>query len=479
MRHFAIVDTYLKKKYKREAPQDAVDSIPQQKETPIPDLQINSVFRQRSSNHRGIAKYFLEFEIATQAILIIVVILAIGAYVLAPNTITGLFTLIKHPEESTAAITSAEQKLRQSVAKKVYANSVPINPDRIFSVPANDVTLVAPGIPKKEVYGFFPYWMLERQSQINLDSLTNIGLFGLDVDGQGNIMTATGDGQPNPGWKMWNDPSLSTLLSKARKKNIKVELTIKSFNNNDIESLIASNEAQKKFIANSIYLMQSKGLDGLNLDFEYTGTPDQKITDDFTRLIINLHTEMQRQTPGSTLTIDTYANAAAVRGLFDIEPLASLADNLIIMGYDIHTPSGEAGPIAPLEGQVSILGFLQSYLEKVSPDKLILAVPYYGYDWQSGTKDGQNAYMLSYAEIADMSKDKSIGWDENAKTPFFQYTEPATGQNRVVHFENVRSLGEKYDLVNAKNLKGVGIWALGYDGQNADLHNVLVEKFDK
>lgn len=477
MHHFQIIDRYLKKKYNREGQVDSVSQLPS--DTPIPDLKINSVFRRRSFNERGgFAKYLLEFDIATQAILIVVVLLAVGAYIFTPDIVTGIMTTMKNPQESTAAITAAEQKIRQSVAKKVYANSVPIDADRIFSVPASDITLIAPGTPKKEVYGFFPYWMLERQEQINFDALTTIALFGLDVDGQGNIITATGDGQSNPGWQMWNDPALSKVLSRAKRNNIDVELTLKAFNNSDIESLALSDEAQKKMIANAIYLMQSKSLKGINLDFEYTGIPDQRITDGFTRLVTNLRAETQRQAPGSTLTVDTYVSAGAIRGLFDIPALSAQTDSLVIMGYDINTPSGNAGPIAPLEGQVSILGFVQSYLEKTSPDKLILAVPYYGYDWNRNN-DGQSAYMLSYAEIADMSRDKTIGWDENAKTPFFNYIESGTGQERVVHFENVRSLGEKYDFINTKNLKGVGIWALGYDGQNADLHNILIEKFAK
>lgn len=477
MHHFQIIDRYLKKKYNREGQVDSVSQLPS--DTSIPDLKINSVFRRRSFNERsGFAKYLLEFDIATQAILIVVVLLAVGAYIFTPDIVTGIMTTMKNPQESTAAITAAEQKIRQSVAKKVYANSVPIDADRIFSVPASDITLIAPGTPKKDVYGFFPYWMLERQEQINFDALTTIALFGLDVDGAGNIMTATGDGQPNPGWQMWNAPALSTLLNRAKREGINVEVTLKAFNNNDIESIALSDEAQRKMIANAIYLMQSKSLKGINLDFEYTGIPDQRITDGFTRLVTNLRAETQRQVPGSTLTVDTYVSAGAIRGLFDIPALSAQTDSLVIMGYDINTPSGDAGPIAPLEGQISILGFVQSYLEKTSPDKLILAVPYYGYDWNRNN-DGQSAYMLSYAEIADMSRDKTIGWDENAKTPFFQYVEPGSGQERVVHFENVRSLGEKYDFINTKNLKGVGIWALGYDGQNADLHNILIEKFAK
>ena len=474
--HFQIVKNYFKKKYNR----NAVDGMPQTSGNPIPDLKLNSIFRQRTFSERtGFSKYLLEFDIATQAVIGIFVLLLLGSYIIAPELGRGVIASITQPKDSTAAITAAEQKIRQSVAKKVYANTIPISADKIFSVPADNITLAVPGTPNKEVYGFFPYWMLDHQEQIRFDALTTVALFGLDVDGEGNIVTGTGDGQPNPGWRMWNDPKLTPLITRARREGLTIELTIKAFNNADIENLARSDEAQKRFIANAIFLIQSKSLDGINLDFEYTGTPDTDVTEGFTRLTRNLRAELKRQMPDSTLTIDTYASAASIRGLFDVQVLAEYTDSLVIMGYDIHTPSGAPGPVAPFEGQVSILGFIQSYLEKVSPDKLILAVPYYGYDWQTDTSEDNNAYMLSYAEIAEKSKAHQIGWDENARTPFYSYVEPETNQNRIVHFENVRSLGTKYDFINSKNLKGVGIWALGYDGQYADLHNLLVEKFAK
>jgi hypothetical protein len=39
------------------------------------------------------------------------------------------------------------------------------------------------------------------------------------------------------------------------------------------------------------------------------------------------------------------------------------------------------------------------------------------------------------------------------------------------------SLGLKYNLAESKNLKGVGMWALGYDGDKNDLWNLLRRKF--
>jgi len=356
-----------------------------------------------------------------------------------------------------------------------YAKTQVLDAQKIFSFPATNVTLAINSNPKKEIYGFFPYWMLNVQDKISLNGITTIGLFGLEADGKGNIVVADQEGNVDQGWAMWNDPKLQTLLTRAKTRNVSTELVIKAFNNTNIETLVLSDSAQKTFISNAVQLIQLKNLNGINLDFEYVGDPSPKVRTAFTRFVTNLRTELKRQTLNSTLTICTYVHSASNPKLFEVEELTPYVDSFIIMGYDFHTPNGGPGPIAPMEGELGIIGSLQSYLEKVPSEKLILAVPYYGYDWDI-TNNGTNK-TIPYAELADITKGKSIEWDDITQTPMYRYTDEETSASRIVHFENPRSLGIKFDYVNRKNLKGVGIWALGYDGLNADLRQVILEKF--
>lgn len=366
---------------------------------------------------------------------------------------------------------------------QVYATTKVIDAERVFSFPPSAITLKVTGIPKKKIFGFFPYWMIARSKDVSIDMLTTISLFGLAVDGKGNIITRHADGSDDQGWLMWNDKTaLDPFLKRAQRKRISVELTLKAFDNSTIETLTTSDNAQTTFISNAIQLMNAKNLNGINLDFEYVGIPDESVSQGFTRLVANLAAELHRQSPKATLTIDTYLNAAATQGLFDVEALSNYVNYLVIMGYDVHTPSGDAGPLAPMEGEGNnVVGLLQSYLEKVAPEKLILAVPYYGYDWavHNGVASGSDTHTLSYAEIAANSKQNTILWDKTAQTPWYRYIDSTTKQLREVHFENTRSLGIKYDFVNDKDLGGVGIWALGYDGRNVELEQLLVDKFSK
>lgn len=420
-------------------------------------------------------KRLLELDIAAHGVLVIgMFAFAFGIYMTLLNLPPG-----KKPEAANLA-QKIDKKETTSVDNalipRVYANSVEIDAQKVFSYPASDLTLAISGTPKKEIYGFFPYWMIETEDKITFNMLTTIALFGLEVDGSGNIITVKQDNSPDGGWEMWNNPKLNNVINRAKKRKAKVELVIKAFNSENIEKLVVSDEAQRTFISNLIQLVNLKTLDGINLDFEYLGESSKEVTDGFTRLVTNLRVEMKRQLPNSTLTVDTYISQASIPRLIDITALESQVDAFVIMGYDFHTPRGDAGPIAPMEGSYSMIGFMQSYLEKVAPEKLILAVPYYGYDWAVPSVSDE-AKTLPYAQIAADSKLYDIQWDDTAQTPFYKYIDPETKKTREVHYENTRSLGIKYDFINSKNLRGVGIWALGYDGLNGDLRTLLIEKF--
>lgn len=412
-------------------------------------------------------------------------VIRMGAVVILVLFLIPSFVFVYSNQDDNQKITKATnstvvqdktivEKVKDDTVKVVYANSVPIDTSKVFSVNPNKVVLAYPGKPKKEVLGFFPYWMMENWEKVNLGALTSVSLFGLEVNANGEIVTRSDDGVIDPGWDMWNNPNLPLLIRKAKSNNLKVYLTVKSFSNDNIENLSKSDDAQQRMIATVSYLVSSRNLDGVNIDFEPTRAMDQATRDGFTRLIKNLNVELKKQNPKSELTIDTYLSSGSEQGLFDLPKLVQDLDAVVIMGYDMHTPKGDPGPLAAMGGGANVIGYVQNYLEKIPPSKIILAVPYYGYDWPANDSE-EDGKGVPYAQIAEAVKTSKFSWDENSQTPYYSYIE--NGKSRIVHYDNVRSLGIKYDYVISKELKGVGIWALGYDGNNTDLQKLLIDKF--
>jgi spore germination protein len=67
-------------------------------------------------------------------------------------------------------------------------------------------------------------------------------------------------------------------------------------------------------------------------------------------------------------------------------------------------------------------------------------------------------------------------WNDQALAPYLSYVED--GKNYIIYYENPRSISYKLDLVNQLDLGGVAIWALGYEGEDRVLWDVIDSKFN-
>lgn len=433
------------------------------------------------SKKRNIMQLLIELDLATHALMLILIASLTLIYFFSEKNKVDQIVAEKTNDQSVnkAIIASGKDKDSLYIGQQVvYVNK------KYFDL-SNKFHLTMNGPIKKNVFGYLPYWMVENLDGIDTRTLTALSFFGLEVSGSGKIINQTQNDSNNPYYIWQNNSKLKTFIEKAKKNKVKIFLTIKSFNNDNIERLVSSSVASQDFIETVLYQVNSRNLDGINIDFEYSGIPDNKTRDRFSVLMSSLNDSLKSQGSNTELNISVYATAADINQLWDIPYLSNHSDNIIIMGYDFFTPnSSQAGPVAPLSGYGnSISGVVNSFIEKMPAEKIILAVPYYGYEWttenknkNSPVKDGGEVRVLSYAEASDMVKNKKIFFDKDSQTPWYSYTDDK-GLSHVFHYENVRSLGAKYDLVNKKALGGVGIWALGFEGSDADLGQLIIDKF--
>jgi len=389
--------------------------------------------------------------------------------------------------ENSTAKNSAQAVIAAAInsPNSVYINQQIVFVDKkYFNLPEKFI-LTMNGPVKKEIFGYLPYWMVENLDNIDARIITSLVYFGLEVGADGQIINDLQKDSFNS-FDIWqNDSRLKNFISQTKKNKTKIILTFKSFNNDVIQKLVTSSESSQKFLETVLYQVNSRNLDGVNIDFEYTGNADIMIRDKFSVLMSTLNKALKSQNPNSTLTISVFASAATSSQVWDIPYLAAHSDNIIVMGYDFFTPNSiSTGPIAPMSGyNSSLVGMLNNFLEQIPPEKIILAVPYYGYDWITENQNknaivikNTNTKALSYSEVNDMAIGKSVNWDNESQTPWFSYID-LESQIHVVHFENVRSLGAKYDLVNKKKFAGVSIWALGFEGNDMKLTQLLIDKF--
>ena len=137
--------------------------------------------------------------------------------------------------------------------------------------------------------------------------------------------------------------------------------------------------ARRKELSGSlIQLISAKNLDGVNFDFEGQGRADQAGLDS---LISQVSEALKAANSHWQVTMDTYASSAGdPGGFYDIAGLAPSVDAFFVMAYDMNASS--PSPTAALTGTgFTDLEALQQYTAVVPASKVILGVPYYGYDW--------------------------------------------------------------------------------------------------
>ena len=155
-------------------------------------------------------------------------------------------------------------------------------------------------------------------------------------------------------------------------------------------------------------------------------------------------------------------------GFYDVAALAPAIDAFFVMAYDMNDPT-QPSPTAPLLGGngYTDLKALQEFTAVVPPQKIILGVPFYGYDWP--TTDGSSTAQatggetpLSDAVIA--ASGHPTYWDPATQTAWTSYL--VGTQWHETYFDDPTSLALKAELAGLFHIAGVGIWALGMEGND-------------
>ncbi len=350
---------------------------------------------------------------------------------------------------------------------------------------------------QKETIGFLPYWRIEDSKYTRLDLITEINYFGLFVNGEGEFIKVV-NGETNPGKREWDSQAVKDLVTKSQIFGTKFTLSIVCQDNDDIESILDKPETQDRLIANITEEIKSRKLDGVNIDFEYLGEPDAEYKQKFTTFSQKLSSSLRKQSPKAKLELSIMPRSARIPDIFDFAELVPLYDNFIGMSYDFYGSNPEiAGPIAPMTGFkenkyfFDVTTMYEDLSKNIPKEKIVMGVPHYGWDFavtdgktiQSTTipQDDPDGYaaVLSYAttrEKKDLKKTQ-CRFDDYAKEPWCWYTDPKTGVDHQVWFQDNKSIGIKYDFANTRDFAGIAIWTLGYDKEYPDLWELMEKKF--
>ncbi len=341
---------------------------------------------------------------------------------------------------------------------------------------------------QKVVYGFLPYWNVTKITP--QPELTHLAYFGLTIGSDGNILTQTEEGT-EPGYQKLKTDNVLTLMNQMQDQQSKVEVVFAQFNNDDIATFLLSPAAHQNFLRSLDSVLLAYPVAGINIDIEYSGEVTPQLRNAMSSFMRKLNTHIKQKYEGVGLSIDMYASAAKNTNIWDVPEIAQSVDYIIIMAYDFHRRSSSlAGPVAPLFGgnehwDSDITQHLREFMKYAPRSKLVLGIPFYGYEWQTTSrnsqahtypKSGSTATVERVQELLAKKEKLQVEeqWNEAALSPYLSYKE--NGQIFVVYYENSRSISYKLDLVNQLNLAGVAIWALGYEKDSRELWDVIQRK---
>jgi spore germination protein YaaH len=346
----------------------------------------------------------------------------------------------------------------------------------------------SPHSSNKVIYGFLPYWNLKKATL--QPEITHLGYFSLTIGADGSLLTREED-YTEPGYAGLQSDELLDLSNQMQANGGTVEIVVSQFNGDDIVSFLSSKPAQEKFIASLDDMILAYPISGVNIDIEYAGTNSESLRDNLSAFMKDLRTHLDTRYDSVQLSIDMYAGASTNQSIWDIAAIAPNVDYIVVMAYDFHRRTSPlAGPVAPLFGgkemwDSDINQHLQEFLTIVPAEKLLLGIPFYGYEWQTTSRDPQSHTFPDTGSTAQITKVKELlerkdelqveeGWNEEALSPYLSYVE--NDLTYVLYYENSRSISYKLDYVNQLDLGGVAIWALGYEGGSRELWDVINRK---
>ena len=244
----------------------------------------------------------------------------------------------------------------------------------------------------------------------------------------------------------------------ARLRGVRIE---PRFNTQDpvTQAQILPNAAKRAALAARIAdVVATHGYDGANLDFE---AGSHTLRDDYTSFVEELADVLHAQ--GATLTInvssktrETYTGRS---GFFDYSALATRADRLFILSWNLHWASGPSGPISDVRWVTKIADYVGTL---PNPDRFIIGTNLYGFDWPAGG----TATAFDYDSIVALraAVGASEQWDAEAKEPFFTYNDSG-GLLHSVWYATAASVDARLAVARQRGL-GVGLWRLGQEDQS-------------
>lgn len=318
-------------------------------------------------------------------------------------------------------------------------------------------------LPRHDVVGFFPSYELPRLRAVDLAGLTEVVYYGFQVEPDGAVLKKP---SASLGWAAVENGAASVLIKEAHADGDRVLLGAFSVDQRVIQSLsgAGATAAGQRLAHELIPVIAANGFDGADLDLEGQATGDRS---GFVRFVSAFSAALKASNPSLTLMLNTYPQSAGdPTSFYDVKALAPHVSQLFVMAYDMNDPAVPSAN-APLVGpSLNDASTLAAYGGAGLASKVILGVPFYGYDYPASRAQPPadtigSPYTVTYADIVqsiEHNGHKPV-WDPESETPYYSFRRAK--QWHQTWFDDPVSIALKTALAAQFHVAGVGAWELG------------------
>lgn len=304
-------------------------------------------------------------------------------------------------------------------------------------------------LPKHEitVSAWIPYWDESRGFNIfydNSDKIESVSPVWFYVNADGTLTQRK------------SDSVLFGLVKEVKAYHGDIIPTITNPSSVELSNILNNPTLLEKHVNEIAKKAKDLSFDGIDIDYENLESKDK---DAFTNFISKLADLLHQENKVLTIAVlpktdNVIYQFSASRQAQDWAEIGKYVDELRIMGYDwTHNSTTGHGAISPIYWLEEIVEYA---LTKVPKEKVVLALPLYGYYWKPG---GVSA--LTWEQTESLKSSGVYEWDDSAKENHI-----IVGESNA-WYHDARSVEERKKLAEKYKIKGVVYWRLG--GEDPDI----------
>jgi len=148
---------------------------------------------------------------------------------------------------------------------------------------------------------------------------------------------------------------------------------------------------------------------------------------------------------------------------YDYKYLSAQTDVMILMNYDFHYPTSDPGPIAAQDWFVTNI---QNITKLVPPEKIVMGIANYGYDWQAKSKTAPHPIAqpvtFQQAIVTAEESETDVEFDSDSLNPHYSYEDEKNNVHQVWMLDALTAYNEMR-VAERAGVRGTALWRLGME----------------